>query len=40
MFETAQKLGISVIRVWAFNDGETWNALQPRMGHVDERVLM
>lgn len=40
MFETAQKMGISVIRVWAFNDGETWNALQPRMGHVDERVLM
>ena len=39
VFETAQKLGITVIRVWAFNDGDTWNALQPRMGHIDERVL-
>ena len=39
VFETAQKLGITVVRVWAFNDGDTWNALQPRMGHIDERVL-
>lgn len=39
VFETAQKMGITVMRVWAFNDGDTWNALQPRMGHVDERVL-
>jgi len=39
VFETAQTMGITVMRVWAFNDGDTWNALQPRMGHVDERVL-
>lgn len=39
MFETAQKLGITVVRIWAFNDGDTWNALQPRMSHIDERVL-
>ena len=39
VFETAQKLGITVVRVWSFNDGDTWNTLQPRMGHIDERVL-
>ena len=39
VFETAEKMGLKVMRVWAFNDGDAWNALQPRMGQVDERVL-
>ena len=39
VFETAEKMGLKVVRLWAFNDGDTWNALQPRIGHLDEHVL-
>lgn len=32
--------GLTVVRCWAFADGAaTWNALQPRPGELDERVL-
>ena len=39
VFETAEKMGLKVVRVWAFSDGDTWNALQPRIGRIDEHVL-
>lgn len=39
VFETAEKMGLKVVRIWAFSDGDTWNALQPSIGHLDERVL-
>ena len=35
----AQSLGLTVVRTWAFNDGNQWNAMQPSMGVLDERVL-
>ena len=39
MFESAEKLGLKVVRMWAFDDGDGWNALQPRIGHLNEHVL-
>ena len=39
MFESAEKLGLKVVRMWAFNDGDGWNAVQPRIGHINEHVL-
>ncbi len=39
VFESAEKLGLKVIRMWAFNDGDGWNALQPRIGQIDDHVL-
>ena len=30
---------ITVLRTWAFADGEQWSALQPRPGEFDERVF-
>ncbi|PKA65357.1 Mannan endo-1,4-beta-mannosidase 2 [Apostasia shenzhenica] len=38
MFETAARLGLTVCRTWAFNDG-TYNALQVSPGQFDERVF-
>ena len=38
--QEAQKLGLQVLRVYAFSDGLTWNALQPLPGLLDQRVLM
>lgn len=35
----AQSLGLTVLRTWAFNDGNQWNSMQPSMGVMDERVL-
>ncbi|KAI8466427.1 MAG: glycoside hydrolase superfamily [Monoraphidium minutum] len=34
-----QRLGFSVIRLWAFNDGDGWNALQKAPGVYDEAVF-
>ena len=39
VFETAEKMGLKVVRIWAFSDGDTWNALQPSIGRLDERVF-
>jgi mannan endo-1,4-beta-mannosidase len=39
VLDTAVGLGLSVIRTWAFANGEQWNALQPRPGQYEERVL-
>ena len=39
VFESAEKLGLKVVRMWAFNDGAGWNALQPSIGQVNEHVL-
>ena len=39
MFESAEKLGLKVVRLWAFNDGDGWNALQPRIGQINEHVF-
>ena len=39
VIESAEKLGLKVIRMWAFNDGDGWNALQPRIGQIDDHVL-
>ena len=39
-FKKAQELGLSVLRMWAFADGATeWNALQPELGLLDDKVL-
>ncbi|XP_058095398.1 mannan endo-1,4-beta-mannosidase 2-like [Magnolia sinica] len=38
MFQAAAKMGLTVCRTWAFNDG-TYNALQISPGHFDERVF-
>jgi hypothetical protein len=38
-FQKARELGLTVLRMWAFADGPTeWNALQPRLGEIDEFV--
>jgi mannan endo-1,4-beta-mannosidase len=40
LLDTAADAGLNTLRTWAFNDGEDqWNALQPRPGVHDERVL-
>lgn len=38
MFQTGAKLGLTVCRTWAFNDG-THNALQVSLGRYDEQVF-
>lgn len=38
MFQAATKMGLTVCRTWAFNDG-AYNALQVSLGEFDERVL-
>lgn len=35
----ASELGLTVLRTWAFADGPQWNAIQPSLGVLDERVL-
>ncbi|KIZ00565.1 Mannan endo-1,4-beta-mannosidase 1 [Monoraphidium neglectum] len=37
--DACQRLGFSVIRTWAFNDGGGWNALQTAPGVYDENVF-
>jgi hypothetical protein len=32
VLDAAQQLGLTVLRTWAFNDGDGWNALQPQPG--------
>jgi hypothetical protein len=39
VFENAERLGLGVLRFWAFADGATWNAMQPEQGIFDERIL-
>lgn len=38
MLQTSAKMGLTVCRTWAFNDGE-YNALQVTPGRFDERVF-
>lgn len=38
--QQAQQLGLTVLRVWAFNDGDGWQALQPKQGFLDVNALM
>ncbi|URD91330.1 Cellulase (glycosyl hydrolase family 5) [Musa troglodytarum] len=38
MFQAGAKMGLTVCRTWAFNDGG-YNALQPSLGHFDEHVF-
>jgi mannan endo-1,4-beta-mannosidase len=38
MLEAGAKMGLTVCRTWAFNDGG-YNALQVSPGRFDERVL-
>jgi len=38
MFQAAAKMGLTVCRTWAFNDG-AYNALQLSLGQFDERVF-
>jgi mannan endo-1,4-beta-mannosidase len=38
MLQAGAKMGLTVCRTWAFNDG-TFNALQLSPGHFDERVF-
>ncbi|BDA46635.1 Mannan endo-1,4-beta-mannosidase 2 [Coccomyxa sp. Obi] len=39
VFRDATELGLTVLRTWAFADGPQWNAIQPSLGVLDERVL-
>ena len=39
VFESAERMGLKVVRIWAFSDGDGWNSLQPRIGRLDEHVL-
>ncbi|CAL8471250.1 g10792 [Coccomyxa elongata] len=39
VFRDAKNLGLTVLRTWAFADGPQWNAIQPALGILDERVL-
>lgn len=34
VLDDAKAAGLSVIRTWAFNDGNEWNALQPAPGKI------
>ena len=39
-FQKARELGLTVLRMWAFADGpDEWNALQPELEVLDDRVL-
>ena len=39
-FQKARELGLTVLRMWAFADGPNeWNALQPELELLDDRVL-
>ena len=39
-FQKARELGLTVLRMWAFADGPyEWNALQPELELLDDRVL-
>ncbi|KAJ0971441.1 hypothetical protein J5N97_019400 [Dioscorea zingiberensis] len=38
IFQIGSKMGLTVCRAWAFNDG-TYNALQVSLGHFDEQVF-
>lgn len=38
MFQAGAKMGLTVCRTWAFNDGG-YNALQVSLGHFDEHVF-
>lgn len=41
VFDAAARLNMTVMRTWAFADGAAeWNALQPRAGWYDQRILV
>src|SRR5687768_9620697 len=40
VLDDAKRLGATVIRTWAFNDGNGWNALQTAPGVYSERVFI
>eukprot|EP01024_Parvocaulis_polyphysoides_P038816 TRINITY_DN3500_c1_g1_i1.p1 TRINITY_DN3500_c1_g1~~TRINITY_DN3500_c1_g1_i1.p1 ORF type:complete len:424 (-),score=18.96 TRINITY_DN3500_c1_g1_i1:28-1299(-) len=35
----AKRMGITVLRIWAFNDGKRWESLQPKPGVYSEQVF-
>ena len=39
VFDGMEELGLTVLRMWAFNDGDRWNALQPEPGVYSRRVF-
>ncbi len=39
ILDAAVRLGMGTLRMWAFADGEVWNAVQPDSGELDERIL-
>ncbi|KAK9797750.1 hypothetical protein WJX73_006133 [Symbiochloris irregularis] len=39
VLDAVQQAGLTVIRTWAFCDGEEWNALQPSPGNFNEQVF-
>jgi mannan endo-1,4-beta-mannosidase len=39
VLDGALRAGFTVLRTWAFNDGDGWNALQTAPGVYDERVF-
>jgi len=39
VFDGMEELGLTVLRMWAFNDGDRWNALQPEPGVYNRRVF-
>ena len=40
VFKAANSLGLTVMRMWAYNDGaDSYAALQPQPGQLDPRIL-
>lgn len=39
VLQQAKQMGLSVLRVWAFNDGNNWQALQPKQGFLSVNAL-
>lgn len=40
VFKAANSVGLTVMRMWAYNDGaDSYAALQPKLGQLDPRIL-
>lgn len=39
VLDDAKAAGVRVVRTWAFNDGQEWNALQPAPGPLSQNFM-
>ena len=39
LLQDMQRLGMQVMRMWAFCDGDAWHALQPSQGVYNETIF-